>query len=60
MPTREREAGSPEDGEIDLLYRLPPERFTAARDLRFVRQLNPELQSFGDWLAVHKSEITLG
>ncbi len=35
-------------------------RFTAARDLRFVRQLNPELQSFGDWLAVHKSEITLG
>jgi hypothetical protein len=32
MPTREREAGSPEDGEIDLLYRLPPERFTAARD----------------------------
>ena len=35
-------------------------RFTAARDLTFVQQLNPELQSFRDWLAVHKSEITLG
>src|SRR5689334_23800148 len=32
MPTRKESAGSPVDGEIDLLYRLPPEKFTAARD----------------------------
>jgi hypothetical protein len=41
-------------------YAEDSERFTRERDLTLVRQLNPELQSFRDWLAVHKSEITLG
>jgi hypothetical protein len=52
--------GAVEMGNMFQYYAEDSARFTAARDLRFVRQLNPELQSFGDWLAVHKSEITLG
>jgi hypothetical protein len=31
--------------------------FTGARDLKLVRELNPQLQSFGTWLAVHKDAI---
>ena len=33
--------------------------FTGARDLGFSRRLNPELQSFEQWLAVHKDQIPL-
>jgi hypothetical protein len=33
--------------------------FTGARDLGFTRTLNPELQSFEQWLAVHKEQIPL-
>ena len=32
-------------------------RFTGERDLATVRTLNPQLQSFRDWLAQHKNEI---
>jgi uncharacterized protein YbjT (DUF2867 family) len=35
------------------------EYFTGARDLGFTRTLNPELQSFEQWLAVHKEQIPL-
>ena len=31
--------------------------FTGARDLKAVRELNPQLQSFETWLAVHKDAI---
>jgi hypothetical protein len=31
--------------------------FTGARDLKVVRELNPQLQSFETWLAVHKDAI---
>ena len=31
--------------------------FTGARDLAAVRALNPQLQSFADWLAIHKDDI---
>jgi uncharacterized protein YbjT (DUF2867 family) len=33
--------------------------FVGVRDLEFARQLNPELQTFDQWLAAHKSEIPL-
>ena len=33
--------------------------FVGARDLGFTRTLNPELQSFDQWLAVHKEQIPL-
>jgi hypothetical protein len=29
------------------------DRFTGDRDLDLVRELNPELQSFNDWLNLH-------
>jgi uncharacterized protein YbjT (DUF2867 family) len=33
--------------------------FTGARKLEFTRSLNPELQTFEEWLAVHKDQIPL-
>ncbi len=33
--------------------------FCGARDPKFARSLNPELQTFSDWLAKHKGEIPL-
>ena len=33
--------------------------FVGVRDLEFARKLNPELQSFDQWLAQHKGEIPL-
>jgi len=38
-------------------YAEDSERFTGDRDLDLVRELNPELQSFTDWLADHKNEL---
>jgi uncharacterized protein YbjT (DUF2867 family) len=35
------------------------EYFRGARDLGFTRTLNPELQTFEQWLAVHKDQIPL-
>ena len=34
--------------------------FCASRDLAFSRALNPELQTFAQWLAANKSRIPLG
>jgi uncharacterized protein YbjT (DUF2867 family) len=58
-----RQLGFP--GAVELAnmfqyYAENAERFTGARDLALVRELNPTLQSFRDWLAVHKSEIAVG
>ncbi len=33
--------------------------FVGARDLEFTRSLNPELQTFEEWLAVHKEQISI-
>jgi len=33
--------------------------FTGVRDLEFVRELNPELQTLDSWLTEHKNEIPL-
>jgi uncharacterized protein YbjT (DUF2867 family) len=35
------------------------EYFVGVRDLEFTRSLNPELQTFEEWLAVHKDQIPL-
>ena len=35
------------------------EYFVGARDLKFTRTLNPEMQTFDQWLAKHKDEIPL-
>lgn len=34
-------------------------QFVGDRDLALVRELNPQLQSFGDWLAIHRGEISV-
>ena len=33
--------------------------FVGVRSLEFSRSLNPELQTFEEWLAVHKGEIPI-
>jgi uncharacterized protein YbjT (DUF2867 family) len=38
-------------------YAEDSERFTGDRDLAVVRELNPELKSFDDWLGEHKDEL---
>jgi hypothetical protein len=35
------------------------EYYTGVRDLKFTRSLNPELQTFEQWLARHKDQIPL-
>ena len=52
--------GAIETANMFQFYAENSEQFTGDRDLALVRQLNPELQSFRDWLAKHKTEIPLG
>ena len=40
-------------------YAEDSDRFTGDRDLAKVRELNPSLQSFTDWLAKHKHELKI-
>ncbi|MGE2718244.1 NmrA/HSCARG family protein [Mycolicibacterium celeriflavum] len=47
--------GAVEMGNMFQFYAEDSERFTAVRDLAFVRTLNPELQSFRDWVARQKT-----
>jgi len=49
--------GAVEAGNTFQYYVEAADTFTGARDLAAVRALNPQLQSFADWLAVHKDEI---
>lgn len=46
-----------EMGNMFQFYAEYSEEFTAARDLDRVRELNPRLQSFRDWLAEHRDAI---
>jgi uncharacterized protein YbjT (DUF2867 family) len=52
--------GAIETANMFQFYAEDSERFTGDRDLDLVRSLNPELETFADWLAKHKSEIPLG
>jgi uncharacterized protein YbjT (DUF2867 family) len=49
--------GAVEMGNMFQYYAENSDRFVAARDLAAVRELNPQLQSFRDWLTVHANEI---
>jgi hypothetical protein len=40
-------------------YRDFNDYFVGERDLTLVRQLNPELMSFRDWLTAHADEIPI-
>ncbi|OHU98132.1 NmrA/HSCARG family protein [Mycobacterium talmoniae] len=51
--------GAVEMGNMFQYYAQNAARFTADRDLARVRELNPELQSFRDWLAAHRDDITV-
>jgi uncharacterized protein YbjT (DUF2867 family) len=49
--------GAVEMGNMFQFYAQVPQ-FAAARDLDFVRGLNPELRSFEQWLAEHQNAFT--
>lgn len=49
--------GATEFGNMFQYYAEDSERFTGDRDLTLVREINPQLQSFRDWVTVHKTEI---
>ncbi|GHE26824.1 nucleotide-diphosphate-sugar epimerase [Kitasatospora indigofera] len=49
--------GADEGGNMFQYYADCEERFTAARDLEAVRELNPELQTFATWLAAHRDAL---
>lgn len=51
--------GAVEMGNMFQYYAINSEQFTADRDPARVRELNPELLSFRDWLAAHGSDIAL-
>jgi uncharacterized protein YbjT (DUF2867 family) len=51
--------GAVDLGNMFQYYAENSARFTADRDLDRVRELNPALQSFRDWLALHKADIAL-
>ena len=40
-------------------YAEDSDRFTGDRDLALVRELNPELKPFADWLKDNKQRITV-
>jgi uncharacterized protein YbjT (DUF2867 family) len=52
--------GAVEFGNMFQYYAENSERFTGDRNLALVRELNPQLQSFVDWLTVHKADIHIG
>lgn len=51
--------GAVEMGNMFQYYAQNSAAFVGARDLTVVRDLNPDLQSFDDWLALHAREIQL-
>lgn len=51
--------GSDDLGNMFQFKRDFEDDFRGARDVNAVRQLNPQLQSFGDWLAQHGDQIPI-
>jgi uncharacterized protein YbjT (DUF2867 family) len=51
--------GADDLGNMFQFNRDFSEYFCGARDLAFTRSLNPEAQTFEEWLAVHKEQIPL-
>jgi hypothetical protein len=48
--------GATENGNMFQYYAEVPQ-FVAARDLDLVRSLNPDLQTFEQWVATHKDAL---
>ncbi|TXL61411.1 NmrA/HSCARG family protein [Aeromicrobium terrae] len=51
--------GADEMGNMFQIYRDFPEEFAAKRDTSLARELNPELQTYEQFLAKHKDKIPL-
>ncbi|WP_432936214.1 NmrA/HSCARG family protein [Kribbella sp. CA-253562] len=49
--------GAVEFGNMFQYYAENAEQFTSDRDLDVVRELNPQLQSFREWLKVHHTDL---
>jgi uncharacterized protein YbjT (DUF2867 family) len=49
--------GAAEFGNMYQFYYEAEEDFVGARDLDFVRSLNPRLQTFRDWLDAHEEQL---
>lgn len=49
--------GEIEFGNMYQYYAENSEQFIGDRDLTLVHELNPQLQSFRDWLTAHKAEF---
>jgi uncharacterized protein YbjT (DUF2867 family) len=49
--------GAEEAGNMFQYYAECEERFTRARDLAAVRELNPHLQDFATWLDAHREQL---
>ncbi|MFD0275139.1 NmrA/HSCARG family protein [Kitasatospora sp. NPDC127111] len=49
--------GADEAGNMFQYYAECEERFTTARDLDAVRELDPELQTFATWLEAHRDQL---
>jgi uncharacterized protein YbjT (DUF2867 family) len=62
-PAAYRGFGFPGAEDLGNMFQYKAEfeaEYCAARDLRFSRSLNPQLQTFAQWLAVNKDRIPLG
>ncbi len=51
--------GAVEFGNMFQYYAENSERFTGDRNLTLVHELNPHVQSFRDWLTLHKLDLNL-
>jgi len=49
--------GADDLGNMFQFYRDFAEEFCGSRDLKMARELNPELLTFDDWLALHKNQL---
>ena len=61
-PETYRGFGFPGAGDLANMFQFKRdfnEMWCGARDLNFARSINPELQTFADWLAQNKDRISL-
>ena len=61
-PNQYRASGSPGADELGNMFQFKrdfEQEFVGARNLTVSRELNPGMQSFDEWLAVHKALIPL-
>lgn len=61
-PDQYRAGGSPGADELGNMFQFKcdfQQEFVGARSLAVSRELNPQMQTFGDWLAHHKARIPL-